>query len=281
MSATDIVEKVEIPWLPGSLMTVRSLSIKDERYLLGCADHKRAYEDIIRRCVTVESGFEWDKDYSSRERDYLLAKIRILTYGGEMLLSGYECPHCGHKNSNHLVNLVDYELYPLRERLYIDLTKSMLPVKRVRVAGVPLSRVDEIIAKVTEYEKELLEKDPMLAHKKKEPELKALSNAYFLELTQLGVFVDYTLDELIDFVDKGYLHPYDVKKASHMILENPYGFNYDSTMVCHFKKEMTRQVDGKTETYIKECGKEFNISLNVVGSGFLVPYFGDSGGNRT
>lgn len=244
MSAKDLQTTIEIPWLPGSKLTIRPMTLSDERMLLSNGSEGEAYAKLVKSCVTETENFDWKTDYSLIEHAYLLSKIRQITYGDEMVLSGYECPHCKHKNSNHLVNLSEYKIYPNLEPMYYTLEKSPLGDKKWRIAHPTLGRIEEMNNRYKEMknDKKLSEDEIM---------------GKFLQLQLISIFPGVSLECLEKWSDSGELSAYDIKKANHMLNNNPYGYDYRSTMKCH------------------KCGQEMDISLHVLGSGFLVPYFGD------
>lgn len=241
MSAKDIQNIVSIPWIPGSKLKVRPMSLADERKLLTNTDEIHAYTELITSCVEPIEGFIWDRDYSFKERDYLLAQIRMVTYGDDMLLSGYKCPHCGFVNSNHLVNISKYEILPQKEKVIYTFERSELPIEESRISYVPFSRLDKIRDMIKE---ENLNEDDAIQRE--------------LEYSSLAVFLDLDLKEAIKLANEGKLSLYDIRKALHLLNdEKAYGYDYASKMVCHHK----------------DCEKEFDIELAVICPGMLVPYF--------
>lgn len=244
MSAKDIQSIIEIPWIPGSKLKVRPMSLADERRLLTNMDEIHAYTELIQNCVEALEGFIWDRDYTFKERDFLLAKIRMVTYGDEMILSGYKCPHCGFVNSNHLVNISKYNLLPQLEKVMYKFDRSEVGIEESRISYLPFSRLDKIREIVKE---EGLEGDDAIQRE--------------LELTSIAIFLDLDIKEASKLADEGKLSLYDIRRASHLLNdEKAYGYDYASKMVCHHK----------------DCEKEFDIELAVICPGMLVPYFPDS-----
>lgn len=250
MSAKDLAVDIKIPWLPGSSLRIRPMTLADERKLLASPSDLESYKKLVKDCVLDSENFDWDKDYSSMEHAYILAQLRIITYGGEMAISGYKCPHCGFVNSNHLVNLSEYKLYPQMDKIYINLDKSDIGSDQVRIGHPPLKVLKEIEERQDRMAKKKDDKGELLYT---EDEVMAS----FLEMQMLAIFIDYSLDELLELAHAGKLSVYDIKKANHYLVNHPYGYDYHSSMNCH------------------KCKEEFEISLAVLGRGFLVPYFGD------
>lgn len=250
MSAKDLAVDINIPWLKGSRVKLRPMTLEDERKLLASSNEISSYKNLLKDCILESENFDWDKDYSPIEHAYLLAQLRIITYGGDMLLSGYKCPHCGFKNSNHKVNLSEYKLYPNQDKIYIDLVKSDIENKKVRIGHPPIKVQEEIERRQTARAQEKKEDGTPLYT---DDELMT----FFLEMQMVAIFLDFSLDNLLEKAHSGELSMYDIKRANHILASNPYGYDYDSKMVCH------------------KCHEEFDISLAVIGKGFLIPYFGD------
>lgn len=249
MSAKDIASIVSIPWIPGSKLKIRPMSMADERKLLSNLDEIYAYSELVQNCVEPLEGFIWDRDYTFKERDYLLSQIRMLTYGDEMILSGYKCPHCGFINSNHLVHISKYNVLPQQDKVIYTFESSEVGIPESRISYLTYKRLDQI--------KELIKKEDLDGDKAIHREL---------EYSSLGIFLDIEIDKVMELADSGKLSLHDIRKAIHLLeSDNAYGYDYRSTMTCHHK----------------DCEKEFNIELAVICPGMLVPYFPNSGGTPT
>lgn len=247
MSAKDTETIIEVPWLPGSKIKIRPMSIKEERKLLTNTDEEYSYNQLVEELCEPVARFTWEKDFGRPERDFLLAQIRVITYGPEMILSGYKCPECGHVNKNHVVNLSEFKIHPFKERAFYTFEKSDLDIEKSRIGLIPQARQKLI--------KDLVEESDL------EGEYLAL---YEMELARVSVFLDIDLKEAHELATRGELSLYDIQKANHLLMtEYRYGYTNLDKMICHNK----------------ECEKEFEIQTPVLAPGWLVPYFGNSGGS--
>lgn len=278
MAAFDLKIKIEIPWYIGSEIQIRPMTIKDERMLLASEDTAFAYEELIKRCCKVISNFNIEKDLSIVEKEYILSKIRSITYGGDMRMSGFTCPHCKAPNNDVKINTDKLENYDQSGYIYLDLSEKSnitsdnldlkhLPkgqvVTKLRIGQAPLSKVkiikNKIIEKIKQLEKENSSNESNKNDKKNEltKENKLEIDALYIELMQLAIFIDIPLEKAVKLAEEGNLFALDIKKAMNILTTTKYGINFNTKITC------------------KDCKKEFEVDLHsvVAGDGFLVPCF--------
>lgn len=242
MSAKNQIVTIEVPWRPGSKIRIRPMSIADERAMLSDSDESYSYYNMAMRCIIDTEGLDMEKDFGRSELDLVLINMRIITYGEDMILSGYKCPHCNHVNKNHKVSLNEYRILEggVPE---LELKRSSMPdnATHIRVQQVSVSRQREIDDKIVEISKSKSEKGKL--------------DTWLLTYMKLAIFPDYDLDVLVDLADNGDLSLLDIARAQQLLLNSPYGFDYNDKMICHQP----------------ECKKEFDIIKFVPGPGLFVP----------
>lgn len=242
MSAKDLQTVIEIPWIPGSTITIRPMTLADERKLISNSKEMKAYRNLIKDCVIDSKNFDWSRDYSMMEHAYLLAKIRQITYGDELAISGYKCPKCEHNNQNHLVYISQIPTHEVKTSPLLYKMERSPSLEEYQVISHPsLEKVDKIQDIIQGMRNDNKSEDEIMAK--------------FLELQLLSVFRNIDLEKAQEYSESGEISPYDVKKANKLLELNPYGLNLKSKMKCH------------------KCGTEFPITIHILGSGFLVPYF--------
>jgi hypothetical protein len=248
MAAIDQFSTVEIPWRPGSKVPVRPMSLRDERMLLADSDDRFALSSLVDRCIDWEraENFSKARDFGQPEMNYLLAKIRLMTYGDEIILSGIECPVCKHKNINHLVYISQLKLLPAKLPLYLTLAKPLPDGReRLKVSKYSIDRQKQISKEIKDHPND------------NQLDLQSLTN----ELSKISLFPELELDEARTLAYEGHLGMMDIHKAIKILRDNQYGYEPTMKMRCHSKKCTV------------EGGAEIEFEFEVGGPGLLVPSF--------
>lgn len=246
MAANNIETLITIPWLPESQILIRPMSIQDERKLLANMNDEYAYDCLVKDCCKVIKGFDFDVDYSATEREYLISKIRTITYGNTLLLGNLKCPHCGFNNKNHKVDLMAIPIHEFKDKIYYTLSdksnildKDGNRIEKVRLGYAPCTKTQQI--------QELMDKESDESVKF------GIIGTYI----QLAIFLDFSLEEANKLAESGELSLFDIKQALNIVTKTKYGLDLNTSMICHNK----------------ECKKEFDFELKILGPGLLVPCF--------
>ena len=135
------------------MFKLRSMTTADEMKRLNHSDRPyKAMSDIIDGCVVEGLGIS-AYDLCVADYQFMLHKLRIVTYGSEYKLSSI-CPYCGTENDGK-INLEDMEIVPFDEEIYNKYVEFELPVckKTIRLKMQTPRILDNITLKTKDHKR--------------------------------------------------------------------------------------------------------------------------------
>lgn len=132
---------------------LRSMTTADEMKRLNHSDRPyKAMSDLIDGCTVEGTGMS-AYDMCIPDYQYMLHKLRIVTFGSKYRLSS-TCPYCGTQN-NSIVNLDELQVVPFDEEMFNKYSEFELPVtkKRIKIKMQTPRIIDEINVKTKEQKK--------------------------------------------------------------------------------------------------------------------------------
>lgn len=155
---------------------LRSMTTVEEMKRLNHSDKPyKVMSEIMDDCLVEKIGIS-AYDLCIADYQYLLHKLRVVTYGTDYKLSS-TCPYCGTVNT-HTINLDELSTMPFDEDEYKKYSEFILPVcqKKIKLRMQTPRMLDDISSKAKEY-------------RRKNPQ--AHGDSAFL----------FTLESLIDTID--------------------------------------------------------------------------------